>query len=469
MRMLRCSIVIPVFNQAPLTRQCLDALPDTSGSDYEVIVVDDASRDDTQSLLRSYQDRIRVITHAQNSGFATSCNDGAAAATGEFLVFLNNDTIPAKGWLDALVAYADAHPRAALVGAKLLFPNDTIQHAGMVFRPNLHPYHIYLGFPADHPAVNKSRPFQIVTGACMLVRRKLFEEAGGFDTAFLNSHEDMDLCMRLGKAGHEIHYCHTSVLHHLESATREPESPAEVRNFELFASRWRDRIRLDEFQYYLEDELIKPVYNFQYPLELAVSPLLATLIRRDKPDLVDHILQRRSEQVYKLLRDQINLLVRVKNLEAQLAGGTAAARELEAQTGPAGKDAPAAPPASQNELPGSLLQAHAALLRRDQEFQNLLQTPSAQTYQTLVGFLNQLNTAVAQLYRSSRWRWTHPVQALKDIFLRRGSVAPPPGYWRIDDVLNSYKDWQIRQPGGIPWELTGGAAGDPAGKKTGQA
>jgi hypothetical protein len=144
------------------------------------------------------------------------------------------------------------------------------------------------------------------------------------------------------------------------------------------------------------------------------------------------------------------------------------------ETGPGEKDARIASPAArQKELPDSLLQAHAALLQRDQEIQNLLQTPDARTYQTLVDFLNQLNDAAGKLYRSSRWRWTNPLQALKGLF--RGSKSPPAGYWRIDNVLDAYKAWQLHQPGGRSWELTEGAAQEPkpadwpppAAKKTG--
>ena len=96
--------------------------------------------------------------------------------------------------------YADEHPAAAVVGSKLLFPNDTVQHAGVVICQDGNPRHIYAGFPGDHPAVNKSRRFQAVTAACMLVRRGAFEQAGGFDPAFRNCLEDADLCLRLRRA-----------------------------------------------------------------------------------------------------------------------------------------------------------------------------------------------------------------------------------------------------------------------------
>src|SRR5215471_14443856 len=96
-----CSVIIAMHNKGSLTRQCLDALlAAPARTPFEIIAVDDASADGTPGLLAGYGDRIRVVTHATNTGFATACNDGAAAARGEYVVFLNNDTIPQSGWLD---------------------------------------------------------------------------------------------------------------------------------------------------------------------------------------------------------------------------------------------------------------------------------------------------------------------------------------------------------------------------------
>ena len=123
-----------MYDHAALTRQCLDALlAEPPRVSHELIVVDDGSTDATPGLLAGYGGRVRVVTHAANAGFARSCNDGAAVARGEFLVFLNNDTVPQPGWLDALIRHAERHPRAGAVGSKLLFPDDTVQHAGVVF------------------------------------------------------------------------------------------------------------------------------------------------------------------------------------------------------------------------------------------------------------------------------------------------------------------------------------------------
>jgi GT2 family glycosyltransferase len=317
----RCSIIIPVYNKASLTGQCLDVLLDQSpaGVSHEVIVVDDHSTDQTAEVLGGYGGRVRVVRHETNRGFATSCNDGAAAAAGEFVVFLNNDTIPQPGWLDALVDYADRHPRAAVVGSKLLFPDDTVQHAGIVFDQLHMPRHIYAGFPGDHPAVNKSRRFQTVTGACILVRRAAFEEVGGFDPAFLNSYEDTDLCLKLGERGYEVHYCHESVLYHLESVTRDVRLKQEEDNAELYQQRWASRVRQDDLPYYVEDGLLSVEYRTLYPIAVSLSPLLAMVNRTDRDSRADRLLEARTLQVLGLLKDNIRLNVRVQEAEFRAA------------------------------------------------------------------------------------------------------------------------------------------------------
>ncbi len=99
----RCSIIIPVYNNAALTRRCLDLLlSGAARASFEVVVVDDASTDTTPQLLAAYGGRVRTVRHQTNEGFAAACNAGAAVASGEYLVFLNNDVLPEAGWLDAL-------------------------------------------------------------------------------------------------------------------------------------------------------------------------------------------------------------------------------------------------------------------------------------------------------------------------------------------------------------------------------
>jgi GT2 family glycosyltransferase len=290
----RCSIVIPVHNKAALTRQCLDSIfTQAPELEFEVIVVDDASTDSTPEMLREFRN-VRVVRIDSNAGFATACNTGAEAARSDYVVFLNNDTIACEGWLDTLVAYADEHPEAAAVGARLLYPDGKIQHAGVAFNMSGDPLHIYAGFPADHPAVKKSRRFQAVTAACLLIDRKEFYDIDGFDTDYHNDLEDVDLCLRLGERNEEVHYCHESVLYHLESLSRghvyKPGTSAL-----LYRKRWRGKVKGDELDYYLEDGLLDI---------LRVSPeLLKTDGGRRRRDA--EVLQERSRQLLDLFRESV--------------------------------------------------------------------------------------------------------------------------------------------------------------------
>ena len=253
----KASIIIPVFNKLDLTRQCLTTLASaTTMPEYEVIVVDNASTDGTAEFLAELGGDVQVIRNPENYGFAVASNQGAKAARGEFLLFLNNDTIPTEGWLNALVDEVERHPDVAVVGSKLLYEDGTIQHAGVAFsRIVFLPYHIYRQFPADSPMVNRRREFQCVTGACMLVRREVFEQVGGFDEGFKNGFEDVDLCMKIREQGWHIIYRPDSVVYHLESQT--PGRKAHERdNARRLLERWAPKWWIpDEDVLYMADGL----------------------------------------------------------------------------------------------------------------------------------------------------------------------------------------------------------------------
>jgi len=321
--MTRASIVIPVHNGWTLTRTCLDALAGQDlGTDTEIIVVDDASTDETRHRLadrlrqaEARGPRLTVVTHLINTGFAGACNDGAARAGGTYLVFLNNDTVPEPGWLEALVNHADEHPAAAAVGAKLLYPDGTVQHAGVVIGQDRNPHHVYQGFPGTHPAVNRSRRFQVVTAACMLVRADAFRQAGGFNTGFRNGHEDVDLCLRLGEAGYDIRYCHEAVVTHLESVSRGRGTPEAASNGRRYRDRWARSVRPDDLAVYVEDGLMSVGYGDAYPLRFRVSPLLATLHDGPRQRATERLLRSRAQQVADLLQHQVSLTLASDSVE----------------------------------------------------------------------------------------------------------------------------------------------------------
>lgn len=247
----RASIVIPLFNRCDLTLACLTAIEAHTPDDlYEVVLVDNGSTDATGDLLAGLEGDVVVVRNDTNLGFARACNQGAAASSGDLLVFLNNDTEVTPGWLGALLGGFAADPSIGAAGARLLFPDGSLQHAGMVLveRTDLGVYegmHRWVGQPADTPGALQPAYLQAVTGAVLGVRPHAFAEVGGFDEGYWNCFEDVDLCLQLGAAGWRIAYLPACVVVHHESASgpeRRTGIPAGARRF---ADRWRGRFTPD--------------------------------------------------------------------------------------------------------------------------------------------------------------------------------------------------------------------------------
>ena len=359
------SIIIPTYNAGALTRACVSRLLDQA-LPAEIIVVDDGSSDDTATALSALGDGIRVVALDSNQGFASACNAGARVASSGLLVFLNNDVVPNEGWLSAFARSEAAHPQAGVIGAKLLFPDGSVQHAGVAICQDGYPRHLYAGFPSDHPAVNKSRAFQAVTAACMLVRAEVFSRAGGFDTSYRNGFEDVDFCLRVRDLGYEVRYCHESVLMHLESASP-GRFAAERQNARLFLSRWANALRADDVSFYLEDGLISIDYGERFRPKLVVDPLLGLAGRSGDAAAIEHLLDFRARQVGDLLRDLVQLTTRADGLGSSddVDGALQSAiRPLESS------DLPRQPEAMGEQ--GALLRAHEDLRKRDEAFEQAL-------------------------------------------------------------------------------------------------
>lgn len=273
------SIIIPAFNQAGYTRGCLAAVRENTAPGYEVIVVDNGSSDDTPSLLTELvggEFPLRVITFRENRGYSAANNAAAQVATGEYLVLLNNDTLPQAGWLTALL-YTARRRQVGVVGSKLVYPkDDTIQHAGYVYSDRGIFYPLYQGFAQDDPLVNREREFVAVLGACQLIRRELFLEVGGLEEYAL---EDVDLCMKVRERGYRVLYCPSSFVYHFGSVTLFGADAPKLPTVDTtgFYKRWRrESIRADDTEQYREDGIAL--------VSLATTSPLSIKLRDERPE-----------------------------------------------------------------------------------------------------------------------------------------------------------------------------------------
>lgn len=290
------SIIIPVCNKLEFTSHCLEAIRATvpAGIKYEIIVVDNASTDGTGDYLKSFSGPVKVISNDKNHSYSKANNQGAAIAQGRYLIFLNNDTKPLNGWIENLIREFESSPDVAVQGAKLLYANGKIQHAGMVYgerggRP-AEPYHIYLMHDPEVSHVNNKRSMQFVTGACLAIRKEVFDNIGGFDEKYVFGWEDTDLCMKVSQEGYQILYNPEVVLYHFESVTKKfvessgtkimhDDAPNEKKNREYFYKKWGNLLLNDADRYYAMDgfklddnKLIKIGSNADTSVSTSFSP-----------------------------------------------------------------------------------------------------------------------------------------------------------------------------------------------------
>ncbi len=244
-----CSLIIPVFNKVEFTQQCVEKLREgTPASLYEAIFIDNASTDATPAFLSNLTGRVKVITNSENRGFVDACNQGAAEAEGRYLVFLNNDTAPLPGWLEALVAVLEGDPTVGAAGAQLVYPDGRLQEAGgLIFRDGSGWNFGRFGDPLD-PAFNTPAEVDYCSGAALMVRRDLFERLGGFDRRYAPAYyEDTDLCFGLRSLGYKVMYCPTSTVIHFEGITAGTDLTSGFKRYqainrETFVAKWAEAL-----------------------------------------------------------------------------------------------------------------------------------------------------------------------------------------------------------------------------------
>jgi len=238
------SIIIPVYNQWLYTVNCLKSILENTNADYEVIVVDDASSDETAEIL-SEVDNLRLIKNEQNKGFVESCNRGAQESKGKYILFLNNDTMVTENWLPPLLDTIKRDDVGA-VGSKLVYSNGLLQEAGSIVWNDGSAWGYGRGDDPDRPEYNYLREVDYCSGACLLVKRELFEKTGGFDERFKPGYyEDNDLCFSLRSLGYKVMYQPMSVIVHFEGITSGTDTSSGIKRYQeinkpKFVEKWEN-------------------------------------------------------------------------------------------------------------------------------------------------------------------------------------------------------------------------------------
>ncbi len=247
------SVIIPCFAKPWLTLQCLKSIAKfPPASPFEVIVADDASGDPGVELLRNVPG-VRVEVNPTNLGFTKSCNRIARLAKGDYLFFLNNDTVVCEDWLEPLLGVFDRFPEAGLVGSKLLFPDGTLQEAGGIIWDDGSAWNYGRSDDPDKPEYNYVRETDYISGCAILVPRALWGKLGGFDEDFAPAYcEDSDLAIRIRAAGRKVYYCPFSTIVHLEGLSLGKDVAAGIKSYQIentnkLYARWRETLSKENF------------------------------------------------------------------------------------------------------------------------------------------------------------------------------------------------------------------------------
>lgn len=232
---MKLSIVIICWNDLRVIRDCLRSIFEgTHNTDFEVIVSDNGSVDDSTEFIRKHYPTVRVVENQQNLGFARGNNAGICASCGEYVLILNPDTIIHDGALDKLVEFADRHPEAGAFGCRVLNPDGTYQVSARLF-PTIRRYwvsalglarlssaFVYEEYPRWRGDTERSIDWQ--SGCCVMFRGDLLKRLGGFDEQFFYHFEEVDLCRRLQDLGLRTIFTPAATITHLggQSVSRFP-------------------------------------------------------------------------------------------------------------------------------------------------------------------------------------------------------------------------------------------------------
>ena len=266
------SFIVPLFNHVEHSRKMLATLLNSLPRDlrFEILFADDESTDETREWLLSLDDpRIRYTLNERNLGYAKTNNSAAKLAEGRFLGLLNNDLLFEPGWLEPMLAVIDSPLLNVGIVGNLQYrvADKALDHAGVVLMPCGKFDHI-----REAPVSgSKPIPVYVATGACMVILRSDFEEIGGFDEAFINGCEDIDLCLQIRRLGKQIYIAPNSQIRHHVSLSRSRTSLQNEKNSQYLYAKWRKEIKLKLTKSWI-DLLDDPNTDHQHFIDGTLTP-----------------------------------------------------------------------------------------------------------------------------------------------------------------------------------------------------
>ena len=216
----KVSIIIPVYNQVHYTYACLVSILENTGEfDYEIIIADDVSTDATKEIDK-FVTGLVIARNESNQGFLKNCNNAAKKARGEYIFFLNNDTTVQKDWLPPLIRLLESDKSIGMVGSKLIYPDGRLQEAGGIIWSDGSGWNYGRCDDPNKPEYNYVRDVDYISGAAIMLSRKLWEDIGGFDERYAPAYcEDSDLAFEVRKRGLRVVYQPLSVVTHFEGVS----------------------------------------------------------------------------------------------------------------------------------------------------------------------------------------------------------------------------------------------------------
>jgi len=270
------SIVIVNYNGKVYLENCLSSIAKSTFKSYEIILVDNASKDGSVDFVKKYSPWVKVIQNEENLGFAEGNNIGAKHANGDYILFLNNDTEVTSRWLEQMVEVAGTDSSIGICGSKvLLLDRKNIIDVIGGFLCDIYGSGLYaLGhLTVDHHQYDSIRDIFSVVGACLLIRRKVFEEIGGFDSRYFILGEDIDLSWRAQLAGYRVIVNPLAVIYHKSMGTIGPRNYRERCKLRFLSERNTVRTLLKNYSYLTLFEVL-PRYFAILLFEIALFLIL---------------------------------------------------------------------------------------------------------------------------------------------------------------------------------------------------